>query len=246
MRVRKAWPWRSRPQSTARCANARTPARAVSARSLHHRHRILQWSRTAAARLDIALRCGRAHGRISALLPGDQMAAIELGRDLHRQAALAQRRRRELGVRRRREKLPPIATNTSMSPAVRMARIVSTVSSPYSRGGENRELVRPGGRETPPASSRKCPWCGRPARCCGRAPGTRRRRACRYRRASASGSRSPECWPTALLVLRQSHGPAEMIAALRMRSHLRARARSARATARSRSTMSSQRRSSAA
>ena len=37
------------------------------------------------------------------------------------------------------------------------------------------------------ASAPRCPWCGRPGRCCGRGWGRRRRRACRCCRAAGAG-----------------------------------------------------------
>ena len=77
--------------------------------------------------------------------------------------------------------------NTFALPS-RMARMaVDRVEAVLARRGEA-ELARPGRPGTSRASSPRCPSCGRPARWSGRAPGTRRRPACRSCRAAAAGS----------------------------------------------------------
>ena len=75
-----------------------------------------------------------------------------------------------------------------------MAPMAATVSRPGRRGGWKLEARLQCDRGTGRRRARRCPWCGRPARCCGRAPGRRPRRGGRSGRAAAAGSRPPGCW----------------------------------------------------
>ena len=62
------------------------------ARSLHHRHGIFSSDELRPGRLHIGFRAPERRQN-QRLLSGDQMTAIQLGRDLHRETALAQRGR---------------------------------------------------------------------------------------------------------------------------------------------------------
>ena len=113
--------------------------------------------------------------------------AVELGRDLHRERAPLHRRRRHVGVRRRGHEVAAEADEHVDLAAVHRAEGVDGVEAGLARRREAEARPR-GRRATPRAASRRCPSCGRPARWSGRAPGRRRRPACRWRRAAAG------CW----------------------------------------------------
>jgi hypothetical protein len=84
-------------------------------------------------------------------------------------------------------KLPP-RRRTPPPPAC-IALIVSTTSRPAPAGEEGELRLQP--VEEAAGASPRSPWCGRPGRCCGRAPGTGRRRAGRCFRAAGGSSGSP-------------------------------------------------------
>ena len=69
------------------------------------------------------------------------MRAVDLGRDLHGQRGLAQRRGGHLGVRGGLDEVAAQPMKTLAWPS-RSARIASTVSSPCSRGGSKPNSAR--------------------------------------------------------------------------------------------------------
>ena len=80
-------------------AGGRAPAR-----RLHHAHRVLDRDELRAAGLHVVSVRPR-HGRISACSPVTRCDAVQLGRDVRREPAAAQRRGGVLGVRRGREEV---------------------------------------------------------------------------------------------------------------------------------------------
>ena len=155
-------------------------------RDVHHAHRILDAHalRHAVLQVDLGAPERRQDQRVAAV---HEMAAIQLGRDVHGQIARAHRFPRARRVRRRdREVAAEADEHLHLAVEHRLNR-VDHVEPVLARRLEIVDLAEPVEKRLQSASPR-CRPCGRPARSSVRAPGTGPRRAGRYCRASSSGS----------------------------------------------------------
>ena len=142
-------------------------------RAVHHAHRVLDGDELRPGRRCGRSRCGRGTAGSARASPRSRCERLSFVETctVSAQRCAAPRRSRSVSGAARQE-VAAHARRTRRRRRRCIARIASTVSTPCSRGGVEAELGAERVEERRGAASRRCPSCGRPARCSGRAPGT--------------------------------------------------------------------------
>ena len=143
-----------------------------TARGVHRRHRVLDGDPLGAAAGAGPSRCGRGSGRISASPPVTTCERLSLVETCTVSAALRIARLGDLGVGGGGDEVAAHARRTP-GPCRRAGPGWSRRCRSRARAAGRSRTRRGGRRGSGPARAPRCPWCGRPGRWSGRAPGRR-------------------------------------------------------------------------